>query len=195
MSTARPVRSINDGFTITNNAQTLTAQAARAPGASCHCHFTTQTVRDARRASRGIPLRRGGDPETVDPVSTEQAPQTGRRRDSSNCDTCAYADQHGWWGNNRPGRSHCSDCHRFWNSTSEGHCPTCCAHFSNVLAFDAHLTESGCRNPGEIVRRDGRPKFVLRSGKFGGTWALVNYRTLPDFDKMRNGSTSVETAP
>lgn len=128
--------------------------------------------------------------ETIATTATETTTTAPAKRDGSNCATCAYANEHGWWGNNRPGRSHCSDCHRFWDSTMEGHCPTCCAHFANVLAFDAHLTEQGCRNPGEILRKDGRPKFVLRDGKFGGTWALVNYRKLPDFEAIRAASKS-----
>jgi hypothetical protein len=130
-------------------------------------------------------LPRGRWPVTVGAMTEDAATPRTTRRGDSDCETCAYADQHGWWGNKRPGRSHCSDCHRFWDSLMEGHCPTCCAHFSNVLAFDAHLAEEGCRNPAEILRQDGRPKFVLRQGKFGGTWALVNYRQLPDFAGIR----------
>ena len=121
-------------------------------------------------------------------TTTGQVATTRTRRplseEAARCKACRHAAEHGWWGTNLPGRSHCGDCHRYWSSLQEGHCPTCCRHFSNVAAFDAHLEENGCRDPEQILRRDGRQKFTKRTSSLGETWALTNYRALPDFDQL-----------
>lgn len=116
--------------------------------------------------------------------NTEAYVRTPLREDAANCEACRHSHEHGWWGTGRPGRSHCGDCHRYWNSLQEGHCPTCCRQFSNVAAFDAHLADQGCRDPETILRQDGRRKFTSRTGPFGETWALTNYRKLPDFETL-----------
>jgi hypothetical protein len=100
------------------------------------------------------------------------------------CEACDHVREHGWLGHGRPARSHCKDCHRDWNSLQEGHCARCCRHFANVSAFDAHLTRHGCTDPQQLARRDGRPRMRRKESRFGETWALVNYRQLPDFSEM-----------
>ena len=98
--------------------------------------------------------------------------------ENTTCNICSFARIHKWWGPDlKPARSHCSDCHRSWASLTEGHCPTCCEHFANEKSFDAHLLEeSGCVAPATLVRRDGRPRLVLRERPFGGVWCTADYR-------------------
>jgi len=99
------------------------------------------------------------------------------------CAPCEYAKIHHWWGPAlAPARSHCARCHRSWASLIEGHCTICCAHFANVKAFDAHLTEEGCRPPASVIRRDGRPRLTTRETPYGTTWRIAFYGERPDFN-------------
>jgi hypothetical protein len=64
----------------------------------------------------------------------------------------------------------CSKCDRRWGGDRQAHCPTCCAHFGSLRAFDLHLgplPASGpqsCRDPARLRRRDGTPKLVDHDG-------------------------------
>jgi hypothetical protein len=105
-----------------------------------------------------------------------------RANDASSCEVCDHARKHSWFGPKlAPARSHCRHCHRSWASLVEGHCTICCAHFANVKAFDAHLTEDGCRPPAEVIRKDGRPRLTTRTSRYGITWRLAFYGQRPDF--------------
>jgi hypothetical protein len=99
-------------------------------------------------------------------------------KETDTCNVCEYANKHAWWGPDlAPARSHCRDCHRSWASLTEGHCAMCCGHFANEKSFDAHLLEeSGCVDPGTLLRRDGRPRFILRERPFGKVWSVADYR-------------------
>jgi hypothetical protein len=108
------------------------------------------------------------------------------------CKACTHAETHGWWGPGLPAPVHCDDCHRYWKSHRESHCATCCRHFASIDAFDTHLDAGGrCQDPATLRRQDGRPRMLMRTTPLGDTWALVNYRPLPDFSTMPGG---VDTA-
>lgn len=109
-------------------------------------------------------------------------PMPQRRPDlETECAACRHGLEHGWWGTEIPAENHCPDCHRYWRSDREGHCAGCCRHFASNAAFDAHRIGDACRDPQTLLRQDGRERFTRRSTRFGETWALVNYRELPDF--------------
>lgn len=103
------------------------------------------------------------------------------------CKACTHARTHGWWGTGLPAPVHCGDCHRYWKSHREGHCASCCRHFASTDAFDAHVPADGrCVDPATLRRQDGTPRMMLRSTPLGETWALINYRPLPDFSNFGN---------
>lgn len=53
----------------------------------------------------------------------------------------------------------------------------CCRHFANEKSFEAHLLEeTGCVDPATLVRKDGRPRMILRERPFGGVWCVADYR-------------------
>ena len=60
----------------------------------------------------------------------------------------------------------------------------CCAHFANVKSFDAHMTDDGCRPPESVIRRDGRPRLIVRQSPYGVTWRLAFYGQRPNFDSQ-----------
>lgn len=79
---------------------------------------------------------------------------------------------------------HCIDCHREWTSGRECHCVGCHRHFVSERAFTAHQFTDGCHDPAEVVRRDGTPRFVAHSSRWGLVWKLAFYGTLPDFGRF-----------
>lgn len=96
----------------------------------------------------------------------------------TDCEPCAYFDEHKWIG---PGRSHCrmygKGCHRTWTAAGQAHCRVCHRHFSTTSAFDLHLRPSA---DGEVVthldpatiksRKTGAHKLVKRRDQYGEIW-------------------------
>jgi len=115
-------------------------------------------------------------------ASVPEGPSAGTSGDPVACAACDHGG--GWWGTGLPGENHCPDCHRYWNSSREGHCAGCCRHFASNAAFDAHRIGDACHDPATLTRQDGRHRFTRRDGRLGTTWVLVNYRRLPDFSAL-----------
>lgn len=117
---------------------------------------------------------------TIAPPAADVADQV-EPTPTQDCGICAYSAEHGHWGPQlRPDRSHCRDCHVSWTSLREAHCRTCCAHFANPKAFDAHMFMEGCKPPETVMRRDGTPRFTTREGRAGTVWRLAYYGTRPN---------------
>ena len=73
------------------------------------------------------------------------------------CQTCAYADAHGWWGPGHQG-THCRGCHRSWTSRTQAHCVACHCHFSSANAAELHFCDGrGQRHRRWCDGRHGRP--------------------------------------
>lgn len=92
-----------------------------------------------------------------------------------NCDVCAYAAEHGWWGPDFMG-THCRNCHRSWTGKTESHCASCHESFTSVEPFDIHL-EHCTGDPAttrerlaDLSRSDGNPLLALRERKGGPVW-------------------------
>ena len=63
------------------------------------------------------------------------------------CTPCAYAAEHGWWGDTLPHNTaaHCRSCHvSFPGANKWGHCTKCHQTFRGVSAFDRHQMLSNC---------------------------------------------------
>jgi hypothetical protein len=65
------------------------------------------------------------------------------------CKTCAYADQHGWWGPDHAG-THCRGCHRSWTSTAQAHCTICHATFTANGPAELHWPRGRHADPAII---------------------------------------------
>lgn len=89
------------------------------------------------------------------------------------CETCAFADEHGWWG--RDG-SHCRGCHRDWWGTAQMHCVTCHEHFTSHSSCDRHARSGSCSDPRGAESKSGVPLFALVERRGGPTWALTGSR-------------------
>lgn len=48
----------------------------------------------------------------------------------------------------------------------------CHRHFTSDRAALEHHGPRGCRDPLEMLTRDGRPRFVLRESGFGPIWGF-----------------------
>lgn len=100
------------------------------------------------------------------------------------CAPCVHAAEHGWWGDLGSDRTHCKRCHRSWASLREIHCVSCCRHFVNPAACDAHLSagDAPCVDPSDIRRKkDGEPKFEIVDRGKGPVFKLKFYGTRPSF--------------
>lgn len=57
----------------------------------------------------------------------------------------------------------CGNCGTEWAGLTECHCPTCCAHFGSIDAFDRHrqgpVDTRHCADPATLLRKDGKPVF------------------------------------
>lgn len=85
------------------------------------------------------------------------------------CETCAYAEDHGWWGPDHRG-THCQDCHRSWTGMRESHCVECHLHFSTDSIGDKHRDRGQCLPISAMTsmrRRTGEPIFDLQSRASG----------------------------
>ena len=99
---------------------------------------------------------------------------------TDSCGVCEHAERYGWWGQSG---THCRKCHRSWAAFNQGHCPTCCAHFSGPSAFDEHLLPRGCRPPGEVRTKAGEP--ILAQDE-QGIWRWAKER--PDWQESRDST-------
>jgi hypothetical protein len=73
--------------------------------------------------------------------------------ETANCTVCAFANEHGWWGQSG---THCRGCHRSWTGHRECHCMSCHRHFTSPTLFDAHLKGGTCREPkGGVLNEQG----------------------------------------
>ena len=70
-------------------------------------------------------------------------------RPAEPCETCAYADAHGWWGPGHQG-THCRGCHRSWTSRREAHCTVCHGHFIGDSAAELHWRHGQHRDPASV---------------------------------------------
>jgi len=65
------------------------------------------------------------------------------------CTPCAYAAEHGWWGDTLPkgAETHCRVCHvSIPGGNNWGHCVACHQTFRGVSAFDRHQMVADCPN-------------------------------------------------
>lgn len=119
---------------------------------------------------------------------------TSPQEPDSNCKACAHMREHGWWGDIKPARTHCRDCHRYWGNAAgapgkhargaglrEMHCQLCHSHFMSPEACHYHLSETGCTPPGSIRRRDGRQRLVEVDTRWGKAWKVAFYGERPTY--------------
>jgi hypothetical protein len=85
------------------------------------------------------------------------------------CTTCAYANEHGWWGTDHQG-THCRVCHRSWRGLKEIHCVVCHEHFSTPNNLDLHKDGSKCIPPQDVRNQKGESLMKSREGAHGQTW-------------------------
>ena len=67
------------------------------------------------------------------------------------CELCAYAREHGWWG--KSGITHCGDCHAKWGGLRMAHCPVaggCHRTFSTDRSASLGHPEDRCVSDDEL---------------------------------------------
>lgn len=81
------------------------------------------------------------------------------------CDVCVFTELNG----HVPAGivQHCEKCHQSGYGRSELHCVSCCRWFGSETVFTAHQTDDGCRDPLDLITKDGKRRFkaVERQGK------------------------------
>lgn len=116
---------------------------------------------------------------------------------NTECTTCNYANEHGWWGDSRI--THCRDCHRTWSSLRQAHCRgrnhqgrRCCEHFASATGSDYHQATGEaeqvlCLPPATVLDSEGRPRYVA----VRGVWHLSRHRDGAPAEPRADGESSV----
>lgn len=75
------------------------------------------------------------------------------------CDLCAHLEARGHYPKGTV--MHCPSCHATSHGRAELHCTACHRTFGGEVAFTAHQTDDGCKDPMLLKTRDGKRRFKV----------------------------------